>query len=146
MATSLEVSKLVIASLLYNYWGKLNKLLRTYLTIAAFILIMITSMGIYGFLSAAYQDTASKVGIIDKEEISCYSCKKTLYAFEVHEQYSFNHGEVIVSICSERCKKRFFNHLIPEITDNLASHISKKPLVIYEKGSPQSKYVAVKVR
>ena len=67
MATSLEVSKLVIASLLYNYWGKLNKLLRAYLTIAAFILIMITSMGIYGFLSAAYQDTASKVGIIDKE-------------------------------------------------------------------------------
>jgi len=67
MATSLEVSKLVIASLLYNYWGTLNKLLKTYLTIAAFILIMITSMGIYGFLSAAYQETASKVGIIDKE-------------------------------------------------------------------------------
>ena len=67
MATSLEVSKLVIASLLYNYWGVLNKLLKTYLTIAAFILIMITSMGIYGFLSAAYQETASKAVIIDKE-------------------------------------------------------------------------------
>ena len=67
MATSLEVSKLVIASLLYQYWKQLNKLLRFYLTSAAFILVLITSMGIYGFLSAAYQETATKSGIIDKE-------------------------------------------------------------------------------
>lgn len=67
MATSLEVSKLVIASLLYQYWKDLNKLLRFYLTSAAFILVLITSMGIYGFLSAAYQETATKSGIIDRE-------------------------------------------------------------------------------
>ena len=53
MAGSLEVSKLVIASLLYQYWDTLNKYLRTYLTVAAVILVLITSMGIYGFLSAA---------------------------------------------------------------------------------------------
>ena len=57
MAGSLEVAKLVIASLLYQYWDTINKLLRTYLTIAAVILVLITSMGIYGFLSAAYQGT-----------------------------------------------------------------------------------------
>ena len=57
MAGSLEVSKLVIASLLYRYWTTINKILRTYLTIATLILVVITSMGIYGFLSAAYQDT-----------------------------------------------------------------------------------------
>ena len=57
MAGSLEVAKLVIASLLYQYWGTINKLLRTYLTVATIILVLITSMGIYGFLSAAYQDT-----------------------------------------------------------------------------------------
>lgn len=56
MAGSLEVSKLVIASLLYQYWHTINKYLRTYLTIAATILVVITSMGIYGFLSAAYQE------------------------------------------------------------------------------------------
>ena len=67
MASSLEISKLIIASLLYQYWDKLNKLLRFYLTIAATTLIIITSMGIYGFLSAAYQETASKSNIIDKE-------------------------------------------------------------------------------
>ena len=37
MASSLEISKLVIASLLYQYWNKLNKILRIYLTIAAVI-------------------------------------------------------------------------------------------------------------
>ncbi len=57
MAGSLEVAKLVIASLLYQYWDTINKLLRAYLSIAAVVLVLITSMGIYGFLSAAYQDT-----------------------------------------------------------------------------------------
>ena len=67
MASSLEISKLVIASLLYQQWNKLNKLLRFYLSAAAVILVLITSMGIYGFLSAAYQETATKSGIVDKE-------------------------------------------------------------------------------
>ena len=63
MAGSLEVSKLVIASLLYQYWDTLNKLLRTYLSIATVILVLITSMGIYGFLSAAYQETYRELTI-----------------------------------------------------------------------------------
>lgn len=67
MAGSLEVSKLVIASLLYQYWNTLNKLLRTYLSIAAFILVIITSMGIYGFLSAAYQETYQKLSVQENQ-------------------------------------------------------------------------------
>ena len=67
MAASLEVAKLVIASLLYQYWDTLNKWLRTYLMIAAVVLVFITSMGIYGFLSAAYQETATKMGNIDAQ-------------------------------------------------------------------------------
>jgi len=66
MAGSLEVSKLVIASLLYQYWDSLNKVLRTYLTAAAFVLVLITSMGIYGFLSAAYQETYSTYTVSEK--------------------------------------------------------------------------------
>jgi len=68
MAGSLEVSKLVIASLLYQYWTDLNKILRTYLVIAATILVLITSMGIYGFLSAAYQETYSKLSIVENQK------------------------------------------------------------------------------
>ena len=67
MAASLEVAKLVIASLLYQYRKTLPFLLKSYLSIACFILILITSMGIYGFLSAAYQETSAKAGSIDSQ-------------------------------------------------------------------------------
>ena len=67
MAASLEIAKLVIASLLYQYRKNLPKLLKYYLSIACVILILITSMGIYGFLSAAYQETAAKAGNIEAE-------------------------------------------------------------------------------
>ena len=60
MASSLEVAKLVIASLLYQYRKTLPTLLKGYLITACTVLILITSMGIYGFLSSAYQETANK--------------------------------------------------------------------------------------
>ncbi len=68
MAGSLEFAKLVTASLLYQYWDSINKALRTYLSVATFILVLITSMGIYGFLSAAYQDTYSKLTIAENQK------------------------------------------------------------------------------
>ena len=61
LAGSLEFAKLVTASLLYQYWSSINKGLKIYLSIATLILILITSAGIYGFLSSAYQETAFKV-------------------------------------------------------------------------------------
>jgi hypothetical protein len=78
MASSLEISKLVIASLLYQYWNKLNKILRIYLTIAAVILILITSAGIYGYLSSAYQKTADQTSIVDSR-VASLETKKKLY-------------------------------------------------------------------
>ena len=69
MASSLEIAKLVVASLLYQYWGELNRLLRLYLTIACIILMFITSGGIYGFLSGAYQETATKSELMDKHTL-----------------------------------------------------------------------------
>ena len=68
MAGSLEIAKLVTASLLYQYWDSINKILRTYLSIATIILILITSMGIYGFLSSAYQDTFNQLTYVDNEK------------------------------------------------------------------------------
>jgi hypothetical protein len=78
MAGSLEVSKLVIASLLYQYWSTLNKALKIYLMVAVSILILITSMGIYGFLSSAYQETANK-DQITTQQITALETKKKLY-------------------------------------------------------------------
>lgn len=57
MASALELSKLVTASFLYLYWEKINKVLKVYLTSAVAVLVIITSMGIYGFLSSAYQES-----------------------------------------------------------------------------------------
>ena len=67
MAGSLEVAKLVIASLLYQYRKTLPRGLKIYLTSAAAVLVLITSMGIYGFLSAAYQETANQAGNLDAQ-------------------------------------------------------------------------------
>ena len=82
MAGSLEVSKLVIASLLYQYWDTLNKLLRTYLTVAAIILVLITSMGIYGFLSAAYQETYQKL-TVQQNQIEFLENKSKFYEDDI---------------------------------------------------------------
>lgn len=68
MSSFLEASKLVIASLLYQYWSDLNKLLRTYLTIALIILILITSIGIYGMLSSGYQQTYSELAVVENQK------------------------------------------------------------------------------
>ena len=90
MAASLEVAKLVIASLLYQYRKNLPRLLKYYLSAACLVLILITSMGIYGFLSAAYQETAALAGNVDaqialietkrdnvKEQLAIYSDEKS---------------------------------------------------------------------
>jgi len=55
MAGSLEFSKLVAASFLYQYWYSMSKILKTYLSIGVAILVIITSAGIFGYLSNAYQ-------------------------------------------------------------------------------------------
>jgi len=82
MAGSLEVAKLVIASLLYQYWDTINKLLRAYLSIAAVVLVLITSMGIYGFLSAAYQETYQKL-VVNQNQIEFLENKAKFYEDDV---------------------------------------------------------------
>lgn len=67
MASTLEFSKLIIASVLYRYWNLLKIYLKVYLAVALFVLVVITSTGIYGFLSSAYQQTSNKVGIVDEQ-------------------------------------------------------------------------------
>ena len=76
MGSALEVGKLVAASWLYNNWRNklVPKTIKAYLTFAVIVLIFITSMGIFGFLSKAHLDqvqpTSSnniKIELIDKQ-------------------------------------------------------------------------------
>ena len=61
MGGVLEVGKLVTASWLYQNWKKVPFLLKSYLTIAVVVLMLITSMGIYGFLSKAHLEQTINV-------------------------------------------------------------------------------------
>tara|TARA_R110000803_G_scaffold57769_1_gene115817 strand:- start:19 stop:1161 length:1143 start_codon:yes stop_codon:yes gene_type:complete len=127
MAASLEVAKLVIASLLYQYRKTLPIFLKVYLSIACFVLILITSMGIYGFLSSAYQETSAKAGSIDsqialieikrdnvKEQLAVYNEEKTSINGAISDlrsglsnnkiQYTNAEGQVITTTSSSTRK------------------------------------------
>ena len=74
MGSTLEAAKLVTVSWLYRNWTKAHIGLKTYLTVACVILMMITSMGIFGYLSKAHlehsADTAplaAKVQLLDEK-------------------------------------------------------------------------------
>ena len=127
MAASLEVAKLVIASLLYQYRKSLPFLLKFYLSVACFVLILITSMGIYGFLSSAYQETAAKAGSVDaqialietkrdnvREQLTVYNAEKSTVNGALSDlraglsnnkiQYTNAEGQVITTTSSSTRK------------------------------------------
>ena len=64
MASTLEIAKLVTASWLYNNWRRIPWALKTYLVFAVLVLMFVTSLGIFGFLSKAHLDQAMPVGDI----------------------------------------------------------------------------------
>ena len=66
MAAALEVAKLVTASYLHNNWKRAGWM-KWYLSLAVVILMVITSLGIYGFLTSAYQTTADQLGVVEKQ-------------------------------------------------------------------------------
>ena len=63
MAGSLEIAKLVSASYLYRYWSSINDLLKKYMLSATILLMCITSLGIFGFLSDAFQRNFSQYSL-----------------------------------------------------------------------------------
>jgi hypothetical protein len=100
MAASLEFSKLVTASLLYRYWSDLNRLLRVYLIAAVFVLILITSLGIYGFLTAAYQTTANTLASTELQT-NLYQTQREGLDLQIRELQQ-ERSELIVSISGLR--------------------------------------------
>ena len=67
MGGILEVSKLVVASWLYRNWLEVPKMFKIYFTAAVIILMIITSMGIFGFLSKAHLDQAVPAGDVSAQ-------------------------------------------------------------------------------
>ena len=92
MASSLELAKLVGASFLYRYWGKINLFMKTYMIIGVLTLIGITSGGIFGYLSNAYQgatlefEKQSTELLFFEEELDRLKEDKKLLLGEMEEQ------------------------------------------------------------
>jgi transcriptional regulator with XRE-family HTH domain len=78
MAGGLEIGKLVAASFLHRYWKSISWLLKLYLIIAVIILMGITSLGIFGFLTGAYQQSHVKVELTDTKQEALNSKKEFL--------------------------------------------------------------------
>jgi hypothetical protein len=107
MAGSLELAKLVIASVLYQYWDRLALLLKTYLISAVFILMIITSGGIYGYLSAAYSETSIKLDVMTKE-VAVYDLARDRYQSRLNDLIQ---------------EKNLLNSSISELSKGLSNNI-----------------------
>jgi hypothetical protein len=76
MASSLEFGKIMATSFLYRYWRKINNIIKMYLLAAVVVLMGITSLGIFGFLSQAFYSTKSNIDGIESQ-VSLLEAKKS---------------------------------------------------------------------
>lgn len=83
MGIVLETGKLVAASFVYRFWKKITFLMKTYLIVAIITLMLITSVGIFGFLSAAYQqdvlpleEMETQIKILDQRKLEIADLKQ----------------------------------------------------------------------
>jgi hypothetical protein len=74
MASSLELAKLVAATYLKQKWDEIGGFNKWYLTISVGVLMLITSAGIFGYLSNAFQAQSLKLQVVDRE-IAVYQTK-----------------------------------------------------------------------
>jgi len=96
MAGIMELSKLVTASFLYLYWDKVKFLLKTYLILATVVLVTITSVGIYGFLTSAYQVSSDEYGIV-QQRIENSEVRKNRY-LDAIQSYENERSTIITNI------------------------------------------------
>lgn len=85
MGGSLEYGKLVAASYLYRYWKTSPVLLKIYLLLGVGVLMVVTSMGIFGYLSVGYQTDSlplkqltQRVGLLNEEKVRYIERKKQI--------------------------------------------------------------------
>ena len=93
MASSLELGKLVAASVLYRYWKFINWFQKVYMTIATIVLVFITSAGIFGYLSNAYQGATLE---FEKQSTELIAVEERIEQLE--EDKSFLKEELSVAI------------------------------------------------
>ena len=140
MASSLEFGKLVGASFLYRYWATINNWLKIYMTIGVITLVGITSVGIFGFLSNAYQGAT-----IDFEKQSTTLLYKEDRLEQLQEDKVYLKDELEQSIASlpdnyitaKRKLREDYNPRVLELNDmilNVKQDISDLKVRLVETG------------
>ena len=117
MAGSLEFGKLVAASFLYRYWDKINFLQKFYMSLATVILIVITSAGIFGFLSNAYQGATVE---FEKQSTSLMFMEERLDQLQEDKVFLKDELEQAISELPENyrtAKKKLREDYQPQITE-----------------------------
>ena len=125
MAGSLEFGKLVAASFLYRYWDKINSLQKIYMTLATVILVLITSAGIFGFLSNAYQGATVE---FEKESTSLIFMEERLEQLQEDKVFLKEELQQSISELPENyrtAKKKLREDYQPQITE-----VNQKMLVL----------------
>jgi len=122
MAGSLEFAKLVSASFLYRYWTKVNTWLKYYMTVGVVTLVLITSAGIFGFLSNAYQGATIE---FEKESTVLLYKEDRLSQLEEDKQYLKDELEFAISelpdnyITAKRQLRADYNPKVLEVNDQI---------------------------
>ena len=140
MAGSLEFGKLVAASFLYRYWDKINFLQKFYMTLATVILILITSAGIFGFLSNAYQGATVE---FEKQSTSLMFMEERLDQLQEDKIFLKSELEQSISELPENyrtAKKKLREDYQPQISEinkmmlNLKGEIGNLKTALVETG------------
>jgi hypothetical protein len=127
MGSSLEAGKLIAASFLYRYWSKISIVLKAYLTIAVIVLMVITSMGIFGFLSQSYQkdslplkEMQVKIDGLKKEQAQLLARKQSID--------DARQGAVSAAVNNQSTKSRVVRskERLARTFDNEAKEINKR--------------------
>ena len=140
MAGSLEFGKIIGASFLYRYWDKINNWLKIYMTVGVITLVGITSAGIFGFLSNAYQGATIQ---FEKQSTTLLYKEDRLEQLEEDKIYLKEELELSIAslpdnyITAKRKLREEYNPKVLELNDmilNVKQDISDLKVQLVETG------------
>ena len=125
MAGSLEFGKLVTASFLYRYWNMINWFQKVYMTIATLVLIFITSAGIFGYLSNAYQGATLE---FEKQSTELIAVEERIEQLEEDKEFLKEELSVAISelpdnyITAKRNLREQYNPQIVRVNEEILDY------------------------
>jgi len=129
MASALELGKLVTASFLYRYWNMINWFQKVYMTIATIVLIFITSAGIFGYLSNAYQGATLE---FEKQSTELLTIEERIEQLDEDKVFLKEELEVAISelpdnyITAKRKLREEYNPQITQLNQELLEYKTKR--------------------